>query len=193
LALPLTTLSVHASGIAEAKNGGGKAMQETPEQYQNRMLSHIAGKKPEKLQALAARKIERLIRGASASRLARRPAPSKWSVAEILAHLADAELVIGYRVRKIVGAPGTSVQWFDQDAWALRMKYAKRPAKQSLAAFRALRENNLALIKSLSAQQKQLFCIHSDRGKESVSMIVSMTAGHDLNHIQQIEAILRPR
>jgi hypothetical protein len=168
-------------------------MQETPEQYQNRMLSHVAGKKPEKLQAVAARKIERLIRGVSGSRLAKRPAPGKWSVAEILAYLADAELVVGYRVRKIVGAPGTSVQWFDQDAWALRMKYAKRPAKQSLAAFRALRENNLALFKSLSAEEKQLFGIHSERGKESVATMVTMLAGHDLNHIHQIEAILRPR
>jgi uncharacterized damage-inducible protein DinB len=167
-------------------------MQETPEQYRNRMLSHLAGKKPEKLQAGAAKKMERLIRRASASRLAKRPAPGKWSVAEILAHLADTELVYGYRVRAIIGDPGTPIPAFDQDAWALQMNYAKRPAKQSLAAFRALRVNNLALLKSLSPEKKQLFGIHAERGQESVATLVSMMAGHDLNHIRQMEAILRP-
>jgi uncharacterized damage-inducible protein DinB len=168
-------------------------MQETPEQYRNRMLGNIAGQDPEKIQAGSAKKIERLIRGASASRLAKRPAPGKWSVVEILSHLADTELVYGYRVRAILGVPGTPIPAFDQDAWATQMNYAKRPAKQSLATFRALRENNLALLKSLPAEKKQLFGIHAERGQESIATLVSMMAGHDLNHIRQIEAILRPR
>jgi uncharacterized damage-inducible protein DinB len=167
-------------------------MQETPAQYRARMLGNVAGKKPETIQAASPKKIERLIRRASASRLTKRPAPGKWSVAEILAHLADTELVYGYRVRAIIGAPGTPIPAFDQDAWALQMNYAKRPAKQSLAAFRALRENNLALLKSLSPEKKKWFGIHAERGQESIATLVSMMAGHDLNHIRQIEAILRP-
>lgn len=168
-------------------------MQETPAQYRARMLGNVAGKKPETIQAASPKKIERLIRGASASRLTKRPAPGKWSVAEILAHLADTELVYGYRVRAIVGAPGAPIPAFDQDAWAAQMNYAKRPAKKSLAAFRAMREINLALLKSLPTEKKQRFGIHSERGEESVATLVNMMAGHDLNHIRQIEAILRPR
>jgi hypothetical protein len=168
-------------------------MQETPKEYQQRILGNVAGQEPEKIQAESAKRIERLLRGAPASRLAKQPAPGKWSVAEILAHLADTEVVVGWRMRSILGAPGTPVMAYDQDAWASAMNYAKRPAKDSLAAFRALREHNLALLKSLPREKWQLSGMHAERGKESIATIVAMMAGHDVNHIRQIEAILKPK
>ena len=168
-------------------------MQETAEQYRNRLLSYKANGDPMKMQSEAPKKIEKLLRGATPKKLAAKPAPGKWSVNEIVAHLADAELTIGYRMRTIVGNPGTPIQAYDQDAWAAAMRYERRPAKASLAAFRAFRESNLAMIKSLKPEQWENFGMHAERGKESIRTMVSMTAGHDINHIRQIEAILKAK
>lgn len=168
-------------------------MQETFEQYRNRLLSYSAGSDALKLQSEAPKKIEKLVKGATPKRLAAKPAPGKWSINEILAHLADAELTIGYRMRTIAGNPGAPIQAYDQDAWAAKMRYEKRPAKRSLAAYRAFRESNLEMIRSLTAEQWDHFGLHSERGKESIRTMISMTAGHDINHIRQIEAILKPR
>ncbi len=74
-------------------------------------------------------KIERLIRGVPARKLRTRPVPGKWSVAEILAHLADGEIVVGWRMRQILGAPGITLQPFDQDVWAAAGHYDKRDAR----------------------------------------------------------------
>ena len=93
-------------------------MQETPQQYTQRILGHVEGQNPLKVQAGTAKKLARLIKGVPASKLRKRPGPEKWSVAEILAHLADAEIVTGWRMRQILGAPGTPIQAYDQDSWA---------------------------------------------------------------------------
>lgn len=108
-------------------------MPETPQEYTQRMLGNVEGADPMKVQAATPKKIERLLKGVSAAKLRKRPAPGKWSVAEIIAHLADGELVRGWRMRQILGAPGTPLQAFDQDAWAAAMHYEKRDARKSLA------------------------------------------------------------
>ena len=132
------------------KREGKFSMPETPQEYTKRIMSNLQGADPAKVQAATPKKIERLMKGASAAKLRKRPAPGKWSVAEIVAHLADDEIVIGWRMRQILGAPGTPLQPFDQDAWAAAMHYEKRDARKSLAEFRAVREANLALLKYLS-------------------------------------------
>jgi hypothetical protein len=105
-------------------------MQETVEQYKQRILGYLGDLKPLQVQAATPTKIERLIKKVSRATLTKRPAPGKWSAVEILAHLAD--------------------QW-------------------------------------------KHFGIHSERGEESIERIVRMFAGHDLNHLRQVEAIVAPR
>jgi hypothetical protein len=165
-------------------------MKETPQQYTQRVVGYVEGKQPLAVQAATAKKLERLIKGVPTSKLRRRPAPDKWSVAEILAHLADAEIVAGFRVRLILGSPGTPVAAFDQDAWVTSGHYAKRDPRKSVEQFRAVREANLALLKSLTPEQWKHYGMHSERGQESVEHIVRMFAGHDVNHLRQIEGIL---
>jgi len=165
-------------------------MAETPQQYQQRMLGNADGHEPRKVQAATAGRLEKLLRGATRAKLSKRPAPDKWSISEIVAHLAEAEIVVGYRMRVILGAPGSPIQAFDQDKWAAEGKYGARDAKKSLALFRALREANIEWLKSLSPQQRKAFGMHSERGQESIEFIERMMAGHDVNHIRQIEAIL---
>ena len=165
-------------------------MSETPQEYTQRMLKQSEGKDPLKVEAGTAKKLARLIKGVPAAKLRKRPAPQKWSVAEILAHLADSEMVRGWRMRQILGAPGTPIQAFDQDSWAAAGHYEKRAARKSLELFQVLREANLALLKSLTKEQWKHHGMHAERGVETIEHIVRMNAGHDLNHLTQVERIL---
>jgi len=167
-------------------------MSETAQQYTQRILANAEGKDPIKVQSSTDKRLARLIKGIPAAKLRKRPAPDQWSVAEIMAHLADAEIVIGWRMRSILGAPGTPVQAFDQNAWVTSGHYEKRDPRKSIELHRALREANLALLKSLSPEQWKHFGQHAERGQESIEHIVRMIAGHDVNHIRQIERILTP-
>ena len=167
-------------------------MQETAQQYIHRMFSNTEGQDPLKIQARTAAKLARLVKGVPASKLRKRPAPERWSAAELLAHLADAEIVGSWRIRLILGAPGTAIQGFDQDTWVSAGHYAKRDPRKSLDQFRALREANLGLYKTLTPEQWKQHGMHSERGRETVEHIVRMFAGHDVNHVRQIEALLSP-
>jgi hypothetical protein len=111
-------------------------------------------------------------------------------IAEIVAHLADAELVGGYRIRAILGAPGCQVIGFDQEVWVTALHYDKRNLGKSFAQYGALREANLALVKTLTPEQWKHYGVHNERGAETIETIVRMFAGHDLNHFQQIERIV---
>jgi hypothetical protein len=165
-------------------------VKETVQQYTQRINSYAEGKQPLAVQASTAKKLERLIKGASTAKLRKRPAPERWSVSEILAHLADTEIVCSFRMRLILGAPGTPIAAFDQDAWVVSGHYKKRDPRKSLEQFRMLREANLALLKSLTPEQWKHYGMHSERGQESIAHIVRMFAGHDINHLLQVERIL---
>ena len=168
-------------------------MKESAQQYIQRMLGNIKGQNSLKVQSTTATKLSRAVGRASRAKLRKRPAPDKWSITEILAHLADTEIVVGWRMRSILGSPGTPIQAFDQDAWVAAGHYAKRDPRKCLEQFRVAREANLALLKSLSPDQWQHFGMHAERGQETIEHISRMMAGHDINHLRQIEAILAPR
>jgi uncharacterized damage-inducible protein DinB len=164
-------------------------MQETPQQYMQRIFGHIANKDPMRVQRETPKKLQQLIKPLSKQQLARRPEPGKWSIVEILAHLADTELVGGWRMRLILGSNGVSIQPFDQDVWAETLGYSRRDPKVSLETFRVLREANLAMLKSLPKNLWGNYGMHQERGKETIAHIVRMFAGHDLNHLEQVERI----
>jgi hypothetical protein len=165
-------------------------MKETAQQYIQRITANVEGKKPIVVQAATAKKLERLIKGVSPGKLRKRPAADKWSVSEIVAHLGDAEIVLGFRMRMILGAPGTPIAAFDQDAWVTSLHYEKRDPRKSVEQFRVAREANLALLKSLTPEQWKHYGMHSERGQETIEHIVRLMAGHDINHLKQIEGIL---
>ena len=168
-------------------------MQETPQQYTQRMLKHSRGKEPLQLQQATPRKLTALTKGLGRKQLTRRPAPGKWSIAEILAHLADAELVVGFRLRLMLASNGSPIQAFDQDAWAETFNYGRRDPKISLETFSMLRKNNLRLLSSVPRRLWENYGQHSERGKETVEHVMRMMAGHDLNHLQQIERIAKQK
>src|SRR5271154_2359999 len=165
-------------------------MKETAQEYTRRIVGFMEGKKPLAVQGGTVKKLERLIEGVPTAKLRKRPAPDKWSVGEILAHLAETEIVGGFRMRMILGAPGTPIAAFDQDAWVISGHYAKRDPRKSVEQFRVVREANLALLKSLTPEQWKHYGMHAERGQETIEHIVLMFAGHDLNHLHQIQAIV---
>ena len=167
-------------------------MSETFEQYRNRMLAHVKGQDALKVQAATPQKLARLLKGVPKAKLRKRPAPAKWSIHEIMAHLADTELVSGFRVRMILGQPGAPLIGFDQDVWVIAGHYDKRQTATALEQFTALRKMNLEILKAIRPEQWKHSGMHSERGEESVELILAMMAGHDLNHIAQIERILKP-
>jgi uncharacterized damage-inducible protein DinB len=166
-------------------------MQETPQQYIQRILGYVNEKDPLRVQQETAKKLEKLVKPLTQRQLSQRPAPDKWSVAEVLAHLADTELVGGWRMRLILGNNGVSIQAFDQDVWAKTFDYAHRDPKLSLQTFRVLRENNLRMLKALPRELWENYGMHQERGKETIAHIVRMFAGHDLNHLEQVERIAK--
>jgi hypothetical protein len=166
-------------------------MQETPQQYIQRILGYLEGKKAMDVLAATPRQAARLVKGVSRKRLGKRPAPEKWSVTEILAHLADAEIVQGFRIRLILGSSGTTIQGFDQDIWARYSDYSSHDPLLSLEGWRVNRERTLRLLKSLPKAMWEYYGLHSERGKESVKRVSEMMAGHDINHFRQIKAILK--
>jgi hypothetical protein len=170
---------------------GGEGMQETVQGYTQRLLSYGEGKDPLRSQQAAPKKLASLLKGKTAKQLMRRPAPDKWSIGEIVAHLADAELATSWRLRQVLSNNAIPIQAYDQDLWAKTFDYASRDPRVSLVAFTTLREANLALLKSVPRKLWDNYGIHQERGNESISHLVKMVAGHDLNHLQQVEKILK--
>ena len=164
-------------------------MQETTQQYIQRILGHVEGRDAIQVQRATAAKLKKLIHGLTPKELKWKAEAGKWSIAEIVAHLADAEIVASWRMRSVLGANGTAIQPFDQDAWASVFQYGKRDAKQSLEVFRVLRANNIAMLKALPRESWDNYGMHAERGKETIAHLARMFAGHDTNHVLQVEGI----
>ncbi|MGH9792929.1 MAG: DinB family protein [Candidatus Acidiferrales bacterium] len=166
-------------------------MKETAKQYTQRILGYVEGKKPLAVQTSTASRLTRLMRGLSRAQLRRRPAPGTWSIGEIVAHLAESEIVAGWRYRMMLSASGGPIQAYDQNAWADCARYDRMDPQRSLETFRVLREFNVALLKSLKPAMLERYGLHAERGKESVAHFSRMIAGHDLNHLAQVERLAR--
>src|SRR5215468_5095649 len=166
-------------------------MQETAEQYISRIVGYVEGQDAIKVQRATAGKLKKLSSGLTSSQLKWRPEPAKWSIAEIIAHLADAEIVASWRMRSVIGENGITIQPFDQDQWASVFNYRGRDARRSLEVFRSLRENNLAMLKEIAPETWDNYGMHLERGKESIAHLARMFAGHDTNHLLQVERIVK--
>lgn len=166
-------------------------MAETVQQYMSRILAYVGKQDPLKIQRATPKRLERLVRGVPKKTLRRRLAPGKWSAVEILAHLAETELVGGYRIRTILARNGAPIQAFDQNKWAQSGNYARHDPRKSLEVFRVLRESNLRLLQSVPRRKWNNYGRHEERGKETLARFVRLYAGHDINHLRQIERILQ--
>ncbi|HET9940935.1 MAG TPA: DinB family protein [Candidatus Eisenbacteria bacterium] len=163
----------------------------TPEirAYVRKIDAYRGGRAPLPLMRVGPAKIARAIQGLRSAQLKKRPAPGKWSIAEILGHLVDTEVVYGYRYRLALSQPGVPIPGYDQATWTVALKHRNRNPARLMAQIATLRKINLDLIESMPRRTWERYGMHSERGKETVRRTAELIAGHDLNHLDQIQTI----
>jgi hypothetical protein len=160
------------------------------EEYKARLAAYVKDKDPIAMQHEAAGTLARLIEGVPTEKLKQSPARGKWSIVAILAHLAEDEFAGSWRYRQMIENSGTSLPPFDQDEWARLGDYDSWEPREALEMFRLLREANLRMFTKLTPEEWQRFGTHSERGRMTVKDLAFQTAGHDVNHIEQVRRIL---
>lgn len=162
-----------------------------PRAYVEGILALVGDHDPETLLAQAPARLRDAVGGLSEGDARRPEAPGKWSVLAILRHLADSEIVYGYRMRTIVAADGEAppIAGYDQDAWASRLHYHEGSVAEALEDLAAARRTTLRWLARLAPDERKRAGLHSERGPESVERIVRLLAGHDLNHQTQIRRV----
>jgi hypothetical protein len=133
--------------------------------------------------------LQAAVRGLDEVRLRRPERPGKWSVNEVVAHLADSDLVFGYRLRRVLAEDRPSLSGYDQDRWADGLRYRDADLGESLARFAALRGGNVRLLRAATPADLSRVGLHAERGEESVAQMIKLYAAHDLVHRRQIDRI----
>jgi uncharacterized damage-inducible protein DinB len=134
--------------------------------------------------------LARLIANAPEAALRRPPAPGKWSVVAVLAHLAEDELSSSWRYRQMLEHPGIALASFDQEEWARRGGYDSWDPREAIEMFRLLREANVRLLAGLTAEEWQRWGTHAERGRMTLAELAGHMPDHDARHIEQIRRIL---
>lgn len=150
----------------------------------NPYASWLAGQDPLPVIDATPAKLEAELGRIGRSKFAEPWAPGKWSINEVLAHLADTEIVFAVRLRHTIAEDGHVIQPFDQDAWAAT--YKSTNAAQALAVFSAVRQWNAAFIRAQRQEAFDKVVTHPERGTMTFRTIVETMAGHDLNHLDQL-------
>ena len=166
-------------------------MIETAEQYIARILGNVGDRDAYAVLASTGPTLRRLVSGKPTSNLTWTARRGQWSVVEILAHLADAEIVSAWRLRSILAVDNVPLQAFDQDLWSSAFRYAEADPDESLDTFDINRRATLSLLRRVDPARLEHAGQHQERGRESIAHLVRLYAGHDLNHLKQIEALLQ--
>ena len=172
------TFSNPAGGAKEAAAG-----------YTRALLEVLGTRDPLAVQGELPDALEHAVAGLSDTQLRTPEKPGKWSVIEVVQHLADSEIVYGYRIRLILAGDTPDIVGYDQDAWARRLRYIDTSLPDALAQVRILRSRGLALLRSLTPDEWERAGMHSERGRESIRHITKLLAAHDLVHLRQIVRI----
>jgi len=156
---------------------------------ENPYAEYLGDQEPLKVLSLTARKIESILEDLGSVRVNQPPAPGKWSACEIVCHLADCELVFAYRLRQTLSEDHHVIQPFDQEKWATT--YAGYETREALTTFHAVRNWNLALLRSVGSEAQAKPVTHPERGTMTFQNIVETMGGHDINHLLQLEAMAK--
>jgi hypothetical protein len=159
------------------------------EAYISALMELLGDRNPIAVQLELVDAVRKLTTGLSADDLARPEAPAKWSILQVAEHLADQELVNGFRLRSIVAEQEPPLRGYDQDLWAAKLRYGAAGLEPVLDELRALRQRNLRLYRALSEDELDRVGLHDERGPESARRLRALTAAHDLLHRRQIARI----
>jgi hypothetical protein len=153
----------------------------------NPYARQLGTRDPLKVVATTARHLEQLSVALGPARIEESPAPGKWSPLEILCHLADCEIAFGFRLRQALAVDHYIIQPFDQELWA--RSYSGYDAQAAMMTFSCVRQWNLMLLRSVPAEALSKQILHPERGELTFRELIETIAGHDLNHLAQLEAI----
>ncbi len=155
----------------------------------NPYAKFLGDKDPIKVLAATPGRIAALIKGLSPKQLAKKPAPGKWSIQEIVAHLAETEMVLCCRARWIAFEDEPTLVPFDQEKWSQAWAREKEPFAETLERLRLLRRSHVRLFKSMPKAHFKRTGHHLERGIITLKEQIETAAGHDLNHLEQISRI----
>lgn len=155
----------------------------------NPYAKFVQGGDPRMLIVSTPQQIAKLVHNSSSDQINRRPASDKWSVRDVLCHLADTEIAFGFRLRQALAEDRHVIQPFDQDRWA--GPYARLNAEAALAAYESFRKWNIEWLNAVRPDAMAKAVNHPERGDMTLGTIVETMAGHDLNHVHQIENLLK--
>jgi uncharacterized damage-inducible protein DinB len=159
-------------------------------QYTEALLGLIGERDPLEILRTSPDVVAQQISGVDAALLSQPERPGKWSVRHVLAHLADSDVVWGWRLRLIIAEDKPAITGYDQDLWADNLHYGDVDPARSLEVYRVLRRWNLRLVENAAPDVLARYGVHSERGQESVAHLIRMYAGHDVLHQRQIARIL---
>ncbi len=153
----------------------------------NPYASYLGERNPLEVIAGTAKQLRHYADLFGSRRLGQTPAPGKWSAREILCHLADCEIVFAFRLRQAVAEEHHVIQPFDQDKWA--GSYSAYDGSAALAVFSSVRQWNILFIKNASPQTLEKRLTHPERGEMVFRNVIETMAGHDINHLGQLEKL----
>lgn len=165
-------------------------MAETAEQYIARITGFVGSEDPLPILGESPTRLRTLVESATLEELTWTSSPTRWSAAQVAAHLADSEIVAAWRIRSVLERDGVALQAYDQNVWAEAFRYNSAPATESAAVFAVLRGATLRLLNTVDPARRQHAGMHAERGRESIEHLMRMYAGHDRNHLGQIERLL---
>jgi hypothetical protein len=171
-------------------NPAGSAAAATASVYTRALLDVLGSRDPVEVLSELMPWIAERIRRVDQPMLRVPEAPGKWSVIEVLQHLADSDLVFGFRLRMILTEDKSPLQGYDQDAWSRTFKYRDVPLDIAMDQLRSLRTANVHVLRQLSPRELERVGIHSERGPESAGFLLRLMAGHDLVHRRQVDRIV---
>jgi hypothetical protein len=164
--------------------------EETTTAYRNRVLGFLGNQDPVQVLGRTADVLGETVRDNGRKRMQIRPIEGKWTPCEVLGHLCDCEWVYGYRARLILCEDNPPILGMDQDLWVAGQRYNEREPIELAEEFRYLRKHNLRMWRGLTPQELERTGQHSERGRESLALIRTMLAGHDLLHLDQMKRLL---
>jgi hypothetical protein len=169
-------------------NSYGRAADEAAA-YTAAVLDLVGTRDPLEVLRGTAAALGRSLEGLTDEQLARPEREGKWAIRHVVRHLADSEIVWGYRLRLVLAQDRPTITGYDQDRWATRLRYDQADVRQALREFEVLRAGNLWLLSGSPAEDLKRVGVHSERGDESVEHMIRMYAGHDTLHLRQIGRI----
>jgi uncharacterized damage-inducible protein DinB len=134
--------------------------------------------------------VEAAAAGVDDRTLRHKPAPDKWCILEILGHLADIEVLYGYRMRQMIADREPTLAPIDQDDWARHLGYLEGSPSDLLAVYQAARRANVRLLRRLRSADLQKGAFHPEKGRKvTLEELIGMMVVHDPNHAGQIERL----